>query len=54
MQGQEVPSEATGAFTATKRGFSNSRGAFFAMQGLSERAATELKVRSWTKFENKG
>jgi hypothetical protein len=27
---------------------------FFTTQGLSKRAAMELKVRSWIKFKNKG
>ena len=31
----------------------NTGGAFFATQGLSERIATESKVRSWTVFSNK-
>jgi|UPI0003F9B9EF hypothetical protein len=38
-----------GAF-ANKCDLKNSRGAYFAIQGLSEQAAVELKVRSWTVF----
>jgi len=42
-----------GAFTATKCDLKNTRGVSFTTQGLSERVAMELKVRSWTVFFNK-